>query len=145
MAKDIKFSSDARSAMVRGVDVLADTVKVTLGPKGRNVVLEKSFGSPLITNDGVTIAKEIELEDHFENMGAKLVSEVASKTNDIAGDGTTTATVLTQAIVREGIKNVTAGANPIGIRRGIETAVATAVEALKTMRSQYQARKRLLK
>ena len=131
MAKDIQFSSDARSAMVRGVDILADTVKVTLGPKGRNVVLEKSFGSPLITNDGVTIAKEIELEDHFENMGAKLVSEVASKTNDIAGDGTTTATVLTQAIVREGIKNVTAGANPIGIRRGIETAVATAVEALK--------------
>ena len=131
MAKDIKFSSDARSAMVRGVDILADTVKVTLGPKGRNVVLEKSFGSPLITNDGVTIAKEIELEDHFENMGAKLVSEVASKTNDIAGDGTTTATVLTQAIVREGIKNVTAGANPIGIRRGIETAAAAAVEALK--------------
>ncbi|ABV10532.1 chaperonin GroEL [Streptococcus gordonii] len=131
MAKDIKFSADARSAMVRGVDILADTVKVTLGPKGRNVVLEKSFGSPLITNDGVTIAKEIELEDHFENMGAKLVSEVASKTNDIAGDGTTTATVLTQAIVREGIKNVTAGANPIGIRRGIEAAVATAVSALK--------------
>ncbi len=131
MSKEIKFSSDARSDMVRGVDILADTVKVTLGPKGRNVVLEKSFGSPLITNDGVTIAKEIELEDHFENMGAKLVSEVASKTNDIAGDGTTTATVLTQAIVREGIKNVTAGANPIGIRRGIETAVAAAVEALK--------------
>ena len=131
MSKEIKFSSDARSAMVRGVDILADTVKVTLGPKGRNVVLEKSFGSPLITNDGVTIAKEIELEDHVENMGAKLVSEVASKTNDIAGDGTTTATVLTQAIVREGIKNVTAGANPIGIRRGIETAVAAAVEALK--------------
>ena len=131
MSKEIKFSSDARSAMVRGVDILADTVKVTLGPKGRNVVLEKSFGSPLITNDGVTIAKEIELEDHFENMGAKLVSEVASKTNDIAGDGTTTATVLTQAIVREGIKNVTAGANPIGIRRGIETAVDAAVEALK--------------
>ncbi len=131
MSKEIKFSSDARSAMVRGVDILADTVKVTLGPKGRNVVLEKSFGSPLITNDGVTIAKEIELEDHFENMGAKLVSEVASKTNDIAGDGTTTATVLTQAIVREGIKNVTAGANPLGIRRGIETAVAAAVEALK--------------
>ena len=133
MSKDIKFSSDARAAMVRGVDVLADTVKVTLGPKGRNVVLEKSFGSPLITNDGVTIAKEIELEDHFENMGAKLVSEVASKTNDIAGDGTTTATVLTQAIVREGLKNVTAGANPIGIRRGIETSVATAVEALKAI------------
>lgn len=133
MAKDIKFSADARSAMVRGVDILADTVKVTLGPKGRNVVLEKAFGSPLITNDGVTIAKEIELEDHFENMGAKLVSEVASKTNDIAGDGTTTATVLTQAIVREGLKNVTAGANPIGIRRGIETAVAAAVEELKVI------------
>ena len=133
MAKDIKFSSDARAAMVRGVDALADTVKVTLGPKGRNVVLEKAFGSPLITNDGVTIAKEIELEDHFENMGAKLVSEVASKTNDIAGDGTTTATVLTQAIVREGLKNVTAGANPIGIRRGIEAAVATAVEELKAI------------
>ena len=133
MAKEIKFSADARAAMVRGVDILADTVKVTLGPKGRNVVLEKSFGSPLITNDGVTIAKEIELEDHFENMGAKLVSEVASKTNDIAGDGTTTATVLTQAIVREGLKNVTAGANPIGIRRGIEKAVATAVEELKAI------------
>jgi chaperonin GroEL len=133
VSKEIKFSSDARAAMVRGVDVLADTVKVTLGPKGRNVVLEKSFGSPLITNDGVTIAKEIELEDHFENMGAKLVSEVASKTNDIAGDGTTTATVLTQAIVREGLKNVTAGANPIGIRRGIETSVATAVDALKNI------------
>lgn len=133
MAKDIKFSADARTAMVRGVDILADTVKVTLGPKGRNVVLEKSFGSPLITNDGVTIAKEIELEDHFENMGAKLVSEVASKTNDIAGDGTTTATVLTQAIVREGLKNVTAGANPIGIRRGIEAAVSAAVEELKAI------------
>lgn len=133
MAKDIKFSSDARAAMVRGVDTLADTVKVTLGPKGRNVVLEKAFGSPLITNDGVTIAKEIELEDHFENMGAKLVSEVASKTNDIAGDGTTTATVLTQAIVREGLKNVTAGANPIGIRRGIEAAVAAVVEELKVI------------
>ena len=133
MAKDIKFSADARTVMVRGVDILADTVKVTLGPKGRNVVLEKSFGSPLITNDGVTIAKEIELEDHFENMGAKLVSEVASKTNDIAGDGTTTATVLTQAIVREGLKNVTAGANPIGIRRGIEAAVAAAVEELKAI------------
>lgn len=133
MTKDIKFSSDARASMMRGVDILADTVKVTLGPKGRNVVLEKSFGSPLITNDGVTIAKEIELEDHFENMGAKLVSEVASKTNDIAGDGTTTATVLTQAIVREGLKNVTAGANPIGIRRGIETAVKVAVDELKSI------------
>lgn len=130
MAKEIKFSEDARASMLRGVDILADTVKVTLGPKGRNVVLEKSFGSPLITNDGVTIAKEIELEDHFENMGAKLVSEVASKTNDIAGDGTTTATLLTQAIVREGLKNVTAGANPLGIRRGIELATKTAVEEL---------------
>ena len=130
MAKEIKFAEDARAAMLRGVDKLADTVKVTLGPKGRNVVLEKSYGSPLITNDGVTIAKEIELEDHFENMGAKLVSEVASKTNDIAGDGTTTATVLTQAIVREGLKNVTAGANPLGIRRGIEMATKAAVEGL---------------
>lgn len=130
MAKELKFSEDARAAMLRGVDKLADTVKVTLGPKGRNVVLEKSYGSPLITNDGVTIAKEIELEDHFENMGAKLVSEVASKTNDIAGDGTTTATVLTQAIVREGLKNVTAGANPLGIRHGIELATKAAVEEL---------------
>ena len=135
MAKEIKFAEDARAAMLRGVDVLADTVKVTLCPKGRNVVLEKSFGSPLITNDGVTIAKEIELEDHFENMGAKLVSEVASKTNDIAGDGTTTATVLTQAIVREGLKNVTAGANPLGIRRGIELATKTAVEELHNISS----------
>ena len=130
MVKEIKFSEDARAAMLRGVDILANTVKVTLGPKGRNVVLEKAFGSPLITNDGVTIAKEIELEDHFENMGAKLVAEVASKTNDIAGDGTTTATVLTQAIVREGLKNVTAGANPVGIRRGIELATRAAVEEL---------------
>ena len=129
MSKDIKFSSDARTAMMRGIDILADTVKTTLGPKGRNVVLEKSYGSPLITNDGVTIAKEIELEDHFENMGAK----VASKTNDIAGDGTTTATVLTQAIVREGLKNVTAGANPVGIRRGIELAAETAVASIKEM------------
>ena len=130
MVKDIKFSEDARASMLRGVDILANTVKITLGPKGRNVVLEKAFGSPLITNDGVTIAKEIELEDHFENMGAKLVAEVASKTNDIAGDGTTTATVLTQAIVREGLKNVTAGANPVGIRRGIELATRAAVEEL---------------
>ena len=130
MVKDIKFSEDARASMLRGVDILANTVKVTLGPKGRNVVLEKAFGSPLITNDGVTIAKEMELEDHFENMGAKLVAEVASKTNDIAGDGTTTATVLTQAIVREGLKNVTAGANPVGIRRGIELATRAAVEEL---------------
>ena len=133
MAKELKFAEDARSAMLRGVDKLANTVKTTIGPKGRNVVLEQSYGSPTITNDGVTIAKNIELEDHFENMGAKLVSEVASKTNDIAGDGTTTATVLTQAIVNEGMKNVTAGANPVGIRRGIEKATSAAVEELKTM------------
>ena len=133
MAKEIKFSEDARRAMLRGVDALADTVKVTLGPKGRNVVLEKKFGSPLITNDGVTIAKEIELEDAFENMGAKLVAEVASKTNDVAGDGTTTATVLAQAMIREGLKNVTAGANPMGIRKGIEKAVTVAVQELKTI------------
>jgi chaperonin GroEL len=133
MAKEIKFSEEARRAMLRGVDKLADAVKVTLGPKGRNVVLEKKFGSPLITNDGVTIAKEIELEDPFENMGAKLVSEVASKTNDVAGDGTTTATVLAQAMIREGLKNVTAGANPVGIRKGIEKAVAVAVEELKAI------------
>ena len=133
MAKELKFAEDARRAMLRGVDKLADTVKTTIGPKGRNVVLEQSYGSPTITNDGVTIAKNIELEDHFENMGAKLVSEVASKTNDTAGDGTTTATVLTQAIVNEGMKNVTAGANPVGIRRGIEKATAAAVAELKTM------------
>ena len=133
MAKEIKFSEDARTKMLKGVDKLADTVKSTIGPKGRNVVLEQSYGSPTITNDGVTIAKSIELEDHFENMGAKLVSEVASKTNDIAGDGTTTATVLTQAIVREGMKNVTAGANPVGIRRGIEKATEKAVAALHNM------------
>ncbi|MFJ9206574.1 chaperonin GroEL [Bacillus velezensis] len=131
MAKDIKFSEEARRAMLRGVDALADAVKVTLGPKGRNVVLEKKFGSPLITNDGVTIAKEIELEDAFENMGAKLVAEVASKTNDVAGDGTTTATVLAQAMIREGLKNVTAGANPVGVRKGMEQAVTVAIENLK--------------
>ncbi|KRM24381.1 chaperonin GroEL [Latilactobacillus graminis] len=130
MAKELRFSEDARSKMLAGVDQLADTVKTTLGPKGRNVVLEKAYGSPEITNDGVTIAKAIELEDHFENMGAKLVSEVASKTNDIAGDGTTTATVLAQAIIREGMKNVTAGANPVGIRRGIELATKEAVKKL---------------
>ncbi|MCM0598713.1 chaperonin GroEL [Periweissella fabalis] len=133
MAKDLKFSEDARSAMQRGVDKLANTVKTTIGPKGRNVVLEESYGAPTITNDGVTIAKAIELEDHFENMGAKLVAEVASKTNDIAGDGTTTATVLTQAIVNEGLKNVTAGANPVGIRRGIELATKAAVAELHKM------------
>lgn len=131
MAKQIKFSEDARRAMLRGVDALANAVKVTLGPKGRNVVLERKFGSPLITNDGVTIAKEIELEDPFENMGAQLVKEVATKTNDVAGDGTTTATVLAQAIIREGLKNVAAGANPMILRKGIEKAVATAVEEIK--------------
>ncbi|UQS83911.1 chaperonin GroEL [Bombilactobacillus thymidiniphilus] len=130
MAKEIKFSENARAKMLKGVDKLADTVKTTMGPKGRNVVLEQSYGSPNITNDGVTIAKDIELEDHFENMGAKLVSEVASKTNDIAGDGTTTATVLAQAIIQEGMKNVTAGANPVGIRTGIEKATQVAVEQL---------------
>ncbi|GEA94534.1 chaperonin large subunit [Weissella viridescens] len=133
MAKDIKFSEDARSKMQAGVDQLADTVKTTIGPKGRNVVIEEGYGAPTITNDGVTIAKSVELEDHFENMGAKLVSEVASKTNDIAGDGTTTATVLTQAIVNEGMKNVTAGANPVGVRRGIEKATEAAVSALHDM------------
>ena len=131
MAKDIKFSEEARRSMLRGVDALADAVKVTLGPKGRNVVLEKKFGSPLITNDGVTIAKEIELEDPFENMGAQLVKEVATKTNDVAGDGTTTATVLAQAIIREGLKNVAAGANPMVLRKGIEKAVNAAVEEIK--------------
>ena len=130
MAKELKFSEDARAALLRGVDILADTVKATMGPKGRNVVLDQQFGSPIITNDGVTIAREIELEDRFENMGAQLVQEVASKTNDVAGDGTTTATLLTQAIAREGMKNVTSGANPVGIRRGIEKATKVAVEEL---------------
>lgn len=143
MAKEIKFNEDARSAMMRGVDTLANAVKVTLGPKGRNVVLEKSFGSPLITNDGVTIAKEIELEDAFENMGAKLVAEVASKTNEIAGDGTTTATVLAQAMIREGLKNVTAGANPVGIRKGIESAVATAVTELKSISDEISSKQEI--
>lgn len=133
MAKEIKFGEDARAKMLAGVDKLANTVKTTIGPKGRNVVVEQSYGAPTSTNDGVTIAKAIELEDHFENMGAKLVSEVAQKTNDIAGDGTTTATVLTQAIVNEGMKNVTAGANPVGIRRGIEKATKVAVDALHKM------------
>ena len=130
MVKDIKFSEDARRSLLNGVNKLANTVKTTLGPKGRNVVLEQSYGAPTITNDGVTIAKAIELEDHYENIGAKLVAEAASKTNDIAGDGTTTATVLTQAIVQEGMKNVVAGANPVGIRRGIEKATKAAVDQL---------------
>ena len=131
MAKEILFAEDARRAMIRGVDKLADTVKVTLGPKGRNVILEQKFGAPQIINDGVSIAKEIELEDKFENMGARLVAQVASRTNDLVGDGTTTATVLSQAMIREGNKNIVAGANPITIRRGIERAVKVAVEALK--------------
>ncbi len=131
MAKQLKYGEEARKALESGLNQLADTVKITLGPKGRNVVLEKKFGAPLITNDGVTIAKEIELEDPFENMGAQLVKEVATKTNDVAGDGTTTATLLAQAMVHEGLRNVAAGANPMGIRRGIEAAVSEAVEGLK--------------
>ncbi|MBQ3013792.1 MAG: chaperonin GroEL, partial [Clostridia bacterium] len=130
MAKDILYGIEARNALSRGVDKLADTVKITLGPKGRNVVLDKKYGSPLITNDGVTIAKEIELEDAAENIGAQLVKEVATKTNDAAGDGTTTATLLAQAFVREGMKNVTAGANPMVVRKGMKKAVDAAVEAL---------------
>ena len=130
MAKDILYGIDARNALLRGVDKLADTVKITLGPKGRNVVLDKKYGSPLITNDGVTIAKEIELEDEAENMGAQLVKEVATKTNDAAGDGTTTATLLAQAFIREGMKNVTAGANPMVLRKGMKKAVDRAVECL---------------
>ncbi len=135
MAKQIKFGEDARKSLLEGVNKLADTVKVTLGPKGRNVVLDKSFGAPVITNDGVTIAKEIELEDKFENMGARLVKEVSTKTNDVAGDGTTTATVLAQAMIKEGVKNVAAGADPMAIKRGIEKAVAGAVEGLKEITS----------
>ena len=131
MAKEIRFSEEARKALEIGVNKLADTVKVTIGPKGRNVILDKKFGSPLITNDGVTIAKEIELEDPYENMGAQLVKEVATKTNDVAGDGTTTATLLAQAIIREGLKNVAAGSNPILLRKGIQKAVDTAVATLK--------------
>src|SRR5487761_2338020 len=130
-AKDVKFSTDARDRMVRGVNILANAVKVTLGPKGRNVVIDKSFGAPRITKDGVTVAKEIELEDKFENMGAQMVREVASKTNDIAGDGTTTATVLAAAIVKEGAKSVAAGMNPMDMKRGIEKAVEAVVEELQ--------------
>ncbi|GGM39516.1 60 kDa chaperonin [Paraliobacillus quinghaiensis] len=140
MAKELKFSEDARRAMLRGVDTLANAVKVTLGPKGRNVVLDKKYGSPLITNDGVTIAKEIELEDKFENMGAQLVSEVASQTNDVAGDGTTTATVLAQAMIQEGLKNVASGANPVGVRRGIEKAVNVATEELRKISKPIEGR-----
>src|SRR5437870_13666800 len=133
MAKQITYGNDSRQAVLRGVNRLADAVKVTLGPKGRNVVLDKKFGSPVITKDGVTVAKEIELKDALENMGAQMVREVASKTSDVAGDGTTTATVLAQAIYREGIKNVTAGANPMEVKRGIELAVKAAVDAIDKM------------
>ena len=132
MAKQILFDEEARRALGRGVDALANAVKVTLGPKGRNVVLDKKFGAPTITNDGVTIARDIELEDPFENMGAQLVKEVATKTNDIAGDGTTTATLLAQAMIHEGMKNVAAGANPMIIKKGIDEAVKTLVEEIKT-------------
>ncbi|WAH36659.1 chaperonin GroEL [Alicyclobacillus dauci] len=143
MAKEIRFGEEARRAMLRGVDALADAVKVTLGPKGRNVVLEKKFGSPLITNDGVTIAKEIELEDAYENMGAQLVKEVATKTNDVAGDGTTTATVLAQAMIREGLKNVAAGANPMVLRRGIDKAVAAVVTEIASISKQVEGRENI--
>jgi chaperonin GroEL len=132
-AKEVKFSSDARERMLRGVDILANAVKVTLGPKGRNVVIDKSFGAPRITKDGVTVAKEIELKDKFENMGAQMVREVASKTNDVAGDGTTTATVLAQAIVREGHKAVAAGMNPMDVKRGVEMATTAVVAELNKM------------
>ena len=143
MAKEIKYGSEARAALERGVNQLADTVKVTLGPKGRNVVLDKSFGAPLITNDGVTIAKEIELEDGFENMGAQLIREVAAKTNDVAGDGTTTATVLAQAMVHEGMKNLEAGANPIVLRKGIKKATDKAVEAIREMSSKVNGKEQI--
>ena len=140
MAKEIKYGAEARSALEAGVNKLADTVRVTLGPKGRNVVLDKSFGAPLITNDGVTIAKEIELEDGFENMGAQLIKEVASKTNDVAGDGTTTATVLAQAMVHEGMKNLAAGANPIILRKGMKKATEAAVSAIQEMSKNIEGR-----
>ena len=140
MAKEIKYGREARAALEAGVNKLADTVRVTLGPKGRNVVLDKSFGAPLITNDGVTIAKEIELEDGFENMGAQLIKEVAAKTNDVAGDGTTTATVLAQAMVHEGMKNLAAGANPIILRKGMKKATEAAVNAIQNMSSNIEGR-----
>ena len=145
MAKEIKYGAEARKALETGVDKLANTVRVTLGPKGRNVVLDKSYGAPLITNDGVSIAKEIELEDAFENMGAQLVKEVATKTNDVAGDGTTTATVLAQAMVNEGMKNLAAGANPIVLRKGMQKATDTAVEAIKSMSSKVNGKEQIAK
>src|SRR5881398_327952 len=140
MSKILQFHSDARDSLQRGVDRLADTVKVTLGPKGRNVVIDKKWGAPTITNDGVTIAKEIELEDPYENMGAQLAKEVATKTNDVAGDGTTTATVLAQAMVRLGMKNVAAGANPMALKRGIEKAVTAAVDSIKDQAKEIESR-----
>lgn len=145
MAKEIKYGTEARTALEAGVDKLANTVRVTIGPKGRNVVLDKSYGAPLITNDGVTIAKEIELEDAFENMGAQLVKEVATKTNDVAGDGTTTATVLAQAMIQEGMKNLEAGANPIVLRRGMKKATEKAVETIAAMSSKVTEKTRLQK
>ena len=141
MAKQIKYGDEARKALEKGVNVIADTVKITLGPKGRNVVLDKKFGAPLITNDGVTIAKEIELEDPFENMGAQLVKEVSTKTNDVAGDGTTTAMLLAQAIIREGLKNLAAGANPIILKKGIAAAVDVAVEKIKSISKPVESKK----
>ena len=143
MAKEIKYGAEARAALEAGVNKLADTVRVTIGPKGRNVVLDKSFGAPLITNDGVTIAKEIELEDGFENMGAQLIREVAAKTNDVAGDGTTTATVLAQAMVNAGMKNLAAGANPIVLRKGMKKATDKAVEAIADMSSKVTSKEQI--
>ena len=145
MAKEIKYGADARKALEAGVNKLADTVRVTIGPKGRNVVLDKSFGAPLITNDGVTIAKEIELEDPFENMGAQVVKEVATKTNDVAGDGTTTATVLAQAMINEGMKNLAAGANPIILRKGMKKATETAVDSIRSMSSKLSGKEQIAK
>ena len=144
MAKEILFNEEARRALGRGVDQLANAVKVTLGPKGRNVVLDKKFGSPTITNDGVTIAKDVELDDNFENMGAQLVKEVATKTNDVAGDGTTTATVLAQAMIQEGLKNIAAGANPIILRKGMAKATEATVNAIEKMSQKVNGKEHLL-
>src|SRR5713101_5511943 len=143
MAKQLLFDEEARHALRRGIDALADAVKITLGPKGRNVVLDKKFGSPTITNDGVTIAKDIELEDPFENIGAQLAKEVATKTNDVAGDGTTTATVLAQAIVHEGLKNLAAGANPMILRHGLEKGVEAVIEEIKSMSKPVETREQI--